>query len=106
MCGVNLAGLASVTRHIKLSALKPVFQHYRYKTSSLVSGITCNALTRWSLARRGDTSVSLRRGVVWDGAGADGLAPSTSCLLLNGVAVLLVRVVRGEACATPTQYAL
>ena len=73
--------------------------------SSLVSGITCNALTRRSFARRGDTTVSLRRGVDWDVAGADGLAPSPSCHLLTGVAVLLVRVVRGEACATPTQYA-
>ena len=55
-------------------------------SSSLVSGITCNALTRRSLARRGDTTVSLRRGVVWDGVGAEGLAPSMSNLLLNGVA--------------------
>ena len=58
----------------------------RVLSSSLDSGITCNALTSRSLARRGDTPVSLRRGVVWDGVGAEGLAPSTSNLLLNGVA--------------------
>ena len=58
----------------------------RVGVSSLVSGITCNALTRRSFARRGDTSVSLRRGADWDVAGAEGLAPSMSCHLLNGVA--------------------
>ena len=32
------------------------------------------------------------RGADWDGAGADGLAPSMSCTLLNGVGRLLVRI--------------
>ena len=55
--------------------------------SSTVSGITCNALTVWSVcpSLRDLVWFPCGGGVGLDGAGAEGSAPSMSCLLSTGV---------------------